>query len=205
MLQLLLYPLLLFVWNWIGNYMYIRIDSKSFKLSRTHVSAIHASSVILAYLLGIPGYILYYWSITYYILDSMYEIVGMIDNNKGIRLFDFGMLLHHFISIAMLKHLCYPGTEKYLYKAFYLAEVSNLPMYMVYHLKVLEYKNKYLTKTLIAIEALGFIVLRLILGGTVTIELVQIDDVSTMLKISAVIMLIISAVWANKLVRQVLS
>lgn len=204
MLHLVLYPLLTFIWNCIGNYLYTNIDNLSFKLSRTHVSAIHASSVILSYLIGVPLSISYYLSITYYIMDTLYEIVDLIKIKKSVRVFDFGVILHHFICISMIGYLYYPHISKYMFKAFYFAELSNMPMYLVYHLKVHGYDNKYLMKGLILVEAMGFIILRILMGGAVTYEMIQIDDVPVTLKASAIIILIISAIWSNKLVRQFL-
>jgi hypothetical protein len=169
-----------------------------------HVSVVHASSVIIAYLIGVPGYILYYWSITYYMMDTLYELVDLVKVNRSIALYDFGMLVHHVVSMIVLEYLWHHHTQKHMYYAFYLAELSNLPMYLVYHLKNSGFKNKYLMKGLIFIEAIAFIGLRLILGGMLSFELMWMQHIPVFMKVASVILLIISLVWTNKLIRQVL-
>lgn len=204
MLSLVIYPLLLYVWYFIGNYLYYNINNGNFKLSRTHVSVIHASSVVISYLFGMPGYILYYWSLTYYMMDTLYELADLYRSNKSIKLYELGMLLHHVISIIVLGYLWSHHTEKHMYYAYYLAELSNFPMYLVHHLKTVGYNNKYMLKVLIFIEAVAFIFLRLVLGSMISFEIMWLEHIPIFMKISSIILLIISLVWTNKLIRQLL-
>lgn len=202
---LLTLPILSYIWYQIGNYLYDNAINKNFKISRTYVSAIHAMTVIFSYLLGIPGYILLHLSITYYIVDTTYELINLLipeKPNRKIKIYDLGMLLHHVISIITLTYFTDPKVEYYVFRAFYLAEVSNLPMYVVYQLKANGYKNNYVLKTIIAIEALAYIVLRLIIGGRITYEMWFENEIPLFIFISATLMLIISAVWTSKLVKQ---
>jgi hypothetical protein len=199
------FPVLSYIWYQIGNYLCETLTNKNFKVSRTYVSVIHAMTVILSYLLGIPGYILLHLSITYYIVDTMYELMNLLvpeKENRKIKIYDLGMLLHHVISMITLTYFVDQKVEYYVFRAFYLAEISNLPMYVVYQLKANGYKNNYVLKTIIAIEALAYIVLRLVIGGKITYDMFFENDIPSFVFISAILMLIISAVWTNKLVKQ---
>ena len=203
----LTFPVLVFIWYQIQNYLYNTIAHKTFKISRNFVSAIHATTVIFSYLVGIPGYILLHLSITYYIMDSMYELMNLLwpeKPNRKITIYDLGMLLHHVICITVLTQFTHPTVEYHVFRAFFLSEVSNMPMYLVYHLKGVKYMNTNMIKFIIAIEALGYIVLRLIIGGKITYDMWFEKDISSFVFTSAILILIISAVWTNKLIRQLL-
>jgi len=200
----IIYPILVAIWHFIGNYFYYNVNNHNFKLSRIHVSAVHASTVIIAYLINVPGYILCYWSVTYFIMDTLYELLSIWTFKSKFGLFDAGILLHHFTSIAVLRYLNYPITEPYMLKAFYLSEISNLPMYLVYHLRTSGYTNKYLMKPLIAIEAIGYIALRLMWGGLISFQIWFIRDIPWFMCLASTIMLAISVVWTTKLVKQIL-
>lgn len=197
----MIFPLL-FIWGCIGNYYYYNIYNKNFKLSRMSVSATHAVTVILSYVIGIPGNILMHVSISYYLIDTVYELMNSLEQNKKIKIYDLGIVLHHVVSIVALTYFTYLKTEYYLYKAFYLAEISNLPMYLVYHLQKINYANNYVLKPLIAVEALGFIILRLIMGGSIFYEMLFENEIAGIIYILSIIMLIISVVWSQKLIVQ---
>lgn len=207
MLQFLLYLFLLFIWYNIGDYFYYFVNKKNFKLSKLYVSVVHASSVVLSYLIGVPGYILLYWSTTYYIIDTFYEILELVSFDKKSRLYTLGMLLHHGLTIMALKYLCYPATVNYMYYAFFLAELSNFPMYLVYQLKSLGYDHDhpYLLKFVICIEAMTFIYLRLIIGGSMGYEMFWKEEIPPFMKFSAYVVFIISLIWTNKLINQLLA
>lgn len=200
----LLYPLLTWLWHYIANCFYYNVNNHNFNLSRIHVSAVHAVVVVISYLLNVPGYVLCYLSVSYFIMDTIYELLSIWAFKSKFRLFDFGILLHHFTSIAVLRYLNYPITAPYMLKAIYLSEVSNLPMYLVYHLRTSGYTNKYLIKPLIVIEAMGYIGLRLVLGGLISLQMWFIKDIPWFMCISSTIMLIISTIWTIKLVKQVI-
>ena len=195
-------PLLMVIWYNIGNYFYYNLNKKNFKLSRMNVSAVHAISVILSYLIGIPGHLLIYWSTTYYIMDTLYEGVNLYSPEKNVNLYEFGIILHHIISIFIISYLPQPIIGNYIYQSFFLAEVSNLPMYLVYHLQKIGYTNNYVLKSVIFVEALAYIICRLVLCSEIAYDMFFRNDVPWSIWISSVVILIISAVWTIKLFKQ---
>lgn len=203
-LSYFIFPFLLFIWYQIGDYLYYNINKKNFKLSRMHVSAIHATSVILSYLIGISGHLLMYWSTAYYVIDTIYEFINLYKPEKKINLYEFGIVIHHFISMFILSYIPHPNIGYHVYKSFFLAEVSNLPMYTVYHLQKVGYTNNYILKPTIFIEAMAFIICRLIICGQIAYEMFFRPDVPWSVWLASIGILIISAVWVGKLFKQII-
>ena len=190
-------------WTYYGNKLYQRTN-KNFNISRLCNSATHAILVILCYLFYIPSYMLHYISITYYVIDTLYEIINLFpQTEKNIKAYDFGTIAHHIIIVLSLKYLLDPITCSYVYYLFFLSELSNLPMYVVYYLKKTKYENDWVIRSIIILEAVGYIVLRLILGTKQVYELFFIPSIPMPMIISAISILVISAIWTRKLVTQV--
>lgn len=200
---LFIYPFLLTVWCII--YRIIDRYNKNFKLSRMNTSAIHALSVIIAYSLNVPAYVIYYWSLTYYIQDSAWELCLLFCHNRTPRIFDLGIILHHVVSIGLVTQLYYKTTESYVYYPLYLAEVSNLPLYLVYHLRGIQYKNLVIMKLLTIVEVIFYMFFRLYCGGLIVYKNYWIETIPDFIKFSSYFMLIFSIIWTTKLIRQLLT
>jgi hypothetical protein len=160
-------------------------------------SAIHATIVIIFYLFGGSGVILNYISSTYYIAD----LVNIIIQFKP-TLYNFGIAIHHVVTMTVLTYLCFPETQSYLYIGFFLSELSNVPMYIVYHLKENHVQGNIVT-LLTGIEALGFIVCRILIGGKLCIDITLDKNMPWIMSISGWIIFVISFYWSYKLIMQI--
>jgi hypothetical protein len=195
----------LITWVFAGITIYY-LTNNNFAIGRNYNSAAHASLVILTYLLSIPGYGLYYVSMTYYIIDTVYELIYLIFLNKKteMKLFDCGLLTHHLVVLLSLKYLYDPLTGHYVHYLFYLSELSNIPMYVIYHLRKIKYTNTYVIKSLVLLETLGYAILRLFLASKEIYNLLFIAEIPRTMIISAISIVMISAFWTWKLVRQLI-
>src|SRR6266446_6716899 len=104
-------------WVYYGSKIY-EITNKNFNISRLYNSTTHALLVIICYLFYIPSHTLYYISITYYLIDSIYEIINLTTQTMKIKAYDCGILVHHIIIILSLKYLQDPLTASFTYYLF---------------------------------------------------------------------------------------
>ena len=160
-------------------------------------SAIHATIVIVFYLLNGSGVILHYISSAYYIAD----LVNIITQFKP-TLYNFGIAIHHIVTMTVLTYLCFPETQSYLYIGFFLSELSNIPMYLVYHLKENHVQGT-IVILLTGIEAIGFIVCRILIGGKLCIDITLDKNIPWLMSISGWIIFVISFYWSYKLIMQI--
>jgi hypothetical protein len=201
----LLHPLFLVLWGLCAN-VYYYLCGNNFKVSRMFVSATHATSVILAYYMNIPGYYLYYFSVSYYLVDTFFELTNILlpeNGHKNIKLFDCGIVLHHFVTMSGLVYLWYPETQNHMYYAFCMSEISNLPMYVVYYMKHKKIDEE-ITRKAIICEAIAYVFIRLILGSKMVCELWYNDNIPSLMTFSAIIILVLSYVWTAKVISQAL-
>lgn len=196
-----------FLWLYYGYRMYYIAD-KNYDIANIFNSTTHAIIVVGCYIFGIAGSTLYYISITYYLVDTLYEFINLVPQNKNkpikIGLYNMGILIHHLIIIISINYLYYEETNKRMYYAFYLAELSNFPMYVVKYLKKVGYQNTIIVHAIIIIEIIGYIYLRLYLGGIEAIMLLFEANSPWLIIFASFAMLIISAVWTYKLIRQII-
>lgn len=169
----------------------------NFKIQRNIFSSIHASCVILSYLLGLPGYILYYISMAYYGIDTCLELLTMHS------IYNIGMTFHHIVSLMALGYLHNPSTYHHIYFPYFITELSNLPLYVVYHLKAVKYNNKYMMNLLLIIEATIYIGLRLVYGLKMGYVMLFINYTPWPLLIAFVLIYLMSMMWAKGLCRQI--
>lgn len=173
--------------------------NKQLKVTRNQISAIHAIGVVFACIFDINAYTLSVWAISYYLVDGVLELMSIT------KLYNVGMLVHHCVTIGVLTYLLDPETSYFMRMAFLLSEVSNLPMYLVYHLKSIKYDNKTVIKFLIIVEALFFIVLRMGLGTKMAYECYFVYNMPIPMCLSSVVILGISLQWTIKLIKQILN
>ena len=114
------------------------------------------------------------------------------------------MLLHHIVTMSVLYYLLLPTTSQYMKIAFVLSEASNLPMYLVYHLKSENYSNTLVMKLLIIVEALSFIILRLFWGSYILFQITFIDPMPILMQLSGSFIILISIIWSVNLLQQII-
>lgn len=202
---MLYFLLSLICWFYYGQKCYYWTN-KNFETSILINSATHASFIVLAYLFDITGTTVYYVSLSYYILDTFYELINLVplNNNKPIkiRLYNVGIFIHHIVIIYTLKYLTHTSSEKHMMYAFYLAELSNFPMYVVKYLKKNKYHNKIIINLFIVAEIIAYLYLRIYLGGYQAYTLLFEFDIPYTVIIASWLIIIISTVWTYKLIIQ---
>jgi hypothetical protein len=186
----------LYVWHSLANV--LNYFNNNFKLSRMNISAVHALTVIFFYLFDRSVYILYYISLAYYIMDTKYELTNIMYSKKK-SLYDFGIIIHHLLSMSIISYLLIPSVNIYVFYAYFLSEISNLPMYLAYHLIHINYPNKTLIRWITITEAFSFGFFRLCLGGYKAYQVWYMPDTPMFIIVSSVILLLISLIWTIKL------
>lgn len=189
--------LLIIFWNILLFTFYHK--NNSLKLSRNFISAIHALGVVFSYITHINPSIVYYWAISYYLVDGFFEVATIN------RLYNIGLLVHHIVTVKVLIYLNDSYTSDVMFYAFFLSELSNIPMYIVYYLKSIKYPNKLLIKFSIFVEALSFIILRLIIGSKIAYDCYFNLNMPLPLCVASVFILGISLTWILKLVKQLIN
>ena len=190
-----------FLWYLIGNSLYY-YNSCDFKIGRVLTSACHAITVVMFYLLNGPTWLLCSLSQGYYIMDTMYELVAL-KRAESIGLYQLGMILHHIVTGFGLTYLLNPLTTQYMLNAYFLAEVSNLPMYIVRILHYQNYENKNVIKAIIFLEFLAYMYFRMFLCGFIIYDVFTNMELPYVFKGMTLIMYTISAIWTYKLWTQV--
>ncbi|QKF93579.1 hypothetical protein QKU48_gp0121 [Fadolivirus algeromassiliense] len=187
-----LLPYLLCLSFWVGTTILCYRYDPVYKLVRNYISAIHATSILTLFSLGISGHYVFYLTSMYYLMDGMVELYYSIRNRK---LYNLMMVMHHTISIYILAYLQSPVIVDKLYYSFCMVEASNFPIYLVYHLKSKKYNNEFIIRGLILCEMLSFLVFRFAIGGYNTYLSLFDKDVPYLVMFSSISILIMSSVW----------
>lgn len=148
-------------WALLAYYLYNKTDD-NIKVTRNYISTIHATFVLLFFTFSVPAKWLFFVTVGYYTFDGIVDLYYLI---KTKRFYNLTIVSHHIISCFILSYLNDEVVAKYLYYSFFLIEISNFPIYIVYHLKSNKYDNETVIKSLIVVEALSFLILRLVLCG----------------------------------------
>lgn len=138
--------------------------SPNFIIAKNWVSFVHASTVVIFYLTNCSESNLFYISCAYYFLDTVYTLYYF----KGI--FDFGLILHHIFTIAAITYLDNKEVSEYVRFIFFIAELSNLPMYFAEYFEMVA--NKKLARIFILVEIISYTNLRLMFGLYVMYDIV---------------------------------
>jgi hypothetical protein len=165
-------------------------------ITRNYLSAIHATSVILFYLSSMNILYLYYISMGYYLADIIHEITTI---QKTITLYQVGVIVHHAIVILSLHTLFDIYNAPYYYKAFFLAEISNFPLYVHGHLMLINYPNRTVINIMLVIQILAYTILRLYLWYPIIYNIYMSNNFHYHLMLSVGIIYFISIVWIYKL------
>jgi hypothetical protein len=189
-------------WYYLGNMLFYYNEYNS-KVARNLTSLMHALSVIFFYTTNIDVYFLYLVSQGYYAIDTAYEIVDL-RRAKAIRLYQVGILAHHFVTLYGLQYLINPLTTHYIYDTFFLAELSNLPLYLMRHLMSKGYYNKYLIKGVTFLEFIAYLGLRILLCVPIIYSVFTDPNVDMLLKAMTGAMYFISGFWTYKMFGQLI-
>jgi len=174
-------------------------------VTRNCLSVVHATVVVASYLYWPNVDYLYYTSMGYYIADGVHELIGIFGPKKTtLALSQFGIVLHHIIMLFGLGTLFDPVNVIYFYRAYYLAEISNYPLYVRYHLRYMNCTNTVIVTTVVFFQALAYIVLRLLLCGVIMLDMIANNAMNKPLYIMTGMLYLMSTVWAYKISRQFL-
>ena len=187
------------IWFYIPVSIYL-CHNLSWKVVSNITSTIHASTVVMFYLIGINFEILFYSSCGYYIFDGCLNIYYYYKNKNSGYLF---MIVHHIATVFTLTYLYNPVCTDTIFKNFFLLELSNYPLYIVYHLKSVKYDNQYVVGFFIFLEAVASIVCRLILGTMNLYRVYSIKDFPWTPLLMGVLIYIISILWLKAILKQI--
>jgi hypothetical protein len=177
------------------------------KVSRNKVSTVHASGVVAAYFLSIdPTYIIY-WSTSYYVIDTLFELgTRSYDFKKKLLkiVLEYAMVFHHLVSIGVVQNLTDPHVGDIIFAGLYLAEISNFPMYVVYHLKAIKSERHTLIKCLIVLEIVFNVYFRLYTGSFFFYRLATSGYMTMFMLFATISMYLLSIFWTVGLCQQLM-
>ncbi len=192
------YNLSIIVWALLTYFIYR--NGVNFKITRNYTSIIHATTILLFFTFNLSSSYLFPVTFGYYIFDGLLEVYGLI---KTRRLYNLGMIFHHIISCYILSYLLDPVVEDYLRYSFFTIEVSNYPIYLVYHLKSIKYNNEIVIRLLIICEALSFLFFRMFLCGISIYDSIMSGLLPYPPIICGVAIYTMSAVWLYGMILQI--
>lgn len=141
--------------------------SPNFIIAKNWVSLVHALTVVIFYLMSMDETILFYISCTYYLLDTFYTVYYYVG------IFDFGLILHHIFTIGAITYMKDEEVSGYVRFIFFVAELSNLPMYFAEYFEMIG--NKRQAYNFILIEVIIYVILRLIFGLYVMYDVIKLE------------------------------
>ncbi|ARF09949.1 hypothetical protein Indivirus_6_15 [Indivirus ILV1] len=189
------------LWYFIGNLTYF-LCNDDFKIARNITSALHALSVVFFYQFNFSVFPVFYISRGYYVIDSMYEMASL-KSASSLKLYQLGMLVHHVATILVLYYLIDPLLTNYIYYTYFLAEVSNLPMYIMRHFNSINITNKYVIMLLLVSEFIAYSILRMTMCLPIIYEAYFDHYVPNLFRVLMAIMYTISGFWTYKLFTQI--
>lgn len=164
----------------------------NFKICKNILATLNAINIIICYLLNVNKMYIIYISISYY----FYDIVDLLKNMRKIHI--QGFLLHHILTILYISYIISPYGE-IIFNGLFLFELSNLPIYLVYHNKLNKYNNY--MKLLLTYEIISYFILRIICGGYLIFQ--NIFTLNLIIPTSCGILIyIISIMWLYKMIIQ---
>lgn len=176
----------------------LHFNKYGFKIARNCTSTIHAAFVLIFFTFGISPMDMLYVTTGYYLFDCIIESIELIKHH---RLYNFGMVLHHAVSMYVLSYLQDPTLCEYIYYSFFIIEVSNFPVYLVYYLKSIKYGNEILIRLLILLEITSFTICRIMIYGTMLLHGIKMGIPFAPLLCGALIY-IMSVIWLYGMVLQ---
>ena len=168
--------------------------------TRNVLSALHASSVVLFYKYATSH--IYYVSLSYYLVDLLHELNELEGIPNKLQL---GMMLHHILIIFSTGSMFDPQLAPYYYHVFYLAELSNFPLYAYYHMKNMNYQNHYVMTAILFLQSLSFAVLRLGGWAPSIYHAYSKNLLSNYMMFASIIVYILSATWCYMMAKKFMS
>jgi len=165
------------------------------KISRNTISASHAFIIMILYIFGYEPAIQMNFSIPYYLYDLIIELSG------GLNWYSSAMICHHLSSIYIASYLANLELGPNIYFGFFIIEISNIPLYIVYHLKTIRYENKIIVKIFICFEILFSLIFRFGFGIPLIYKMWFLNT-PWLIHLSYSFILVISVLWLNRLWRQ---
>lgn len=187
------------VW-FIPNYNYKNV------IFRNIISATHASIIIATYLCfnisNSVSLFIYYISVGYYISDTLLEILDI--QVKEITLTQFGTIAHHIILIIGLCFLIDPKTSEFFWKTYFLAELSNYPLYIKGHLHFTKSTNNFVIFCVVLLHATVFLICRFYCGFFILRDAYITGTYHTFM-LMAFLLYLLSIVWFYKICQQTIT
>lgn len=151
---------------WVLFYVLLPISNQNIK--RNLLSFLHSIMCVIMCIYELPSYI-FYLSSSYYTYDL---IMQLLTTNKLLNASTISMSFHHIIGVYGLQYLNSNNEiliNNFLYM-YMLLEISNFPVYIMYHWKQIIDKKKteidnfyirLISKILLIIEIITFTILRI--------------------------------------------
>jgi hypothetical protein len=186
---------------WISTTFYFKKKQFPTKIARNFGSTLHATIVGIFYLFGLSSEYLFYISFAYYLVDSFPELYYFI---KLRRLSNLLMVGHHIISCLALTALSNPLDPRIplMVETFAQLEISNYPIYLVYHLKTTGYDNDLVIRLLIFVEFVSYFVLRIYFIGLKLYSIIFFGGFSYLMIIGIGIIYGLSCLWLCGMILQ---
>ncbi len=191
----------LFIWTGL-TYLMSKFINSDTKIVRNFSSICHATSVVIFYTFNLTPEYLFHITFGYYTVDGIVELYYLL---KTKRLYSLMMIIHHIFTCIManqLTDLTDPIMVRYILSIFYLAELSNFPIYLVYHLRATGYNNDLVLKLLTIVEIIVYVILRIILCGIELYEVYMSEKFSYLMLSGSVFVYIMSIAWSYRLFLQ---
>ena len=197
---------ILLVCLWVLLYSLIPILNNNIK--RNIISAIHSILTVILCTYQDPYYI-YYISTSYYTYDMVLQLLG---TQKMLNVSTISLGIHHIIAVYSLQFIINGPkefTDPFLYM-FMLLELSNFPVYIMYHWKQTNGKknddndNGYIliiTKILLTIEIIIYFTLRL--TYSLYILIVNSNSMPTEILITSAMLYLLSIFWWVSMLNQI--
>lgn len=171
------------IYNIITKNSYIHETSKE---DKNTVSFIHAMSVVVLYIINLyPTTFFMYFSISFYVMDLCVDLKMNIN---------YSTIIHH---ISTIISLLYIKQYYFVYELLILMEISNIPMYIVYHRIC---SGQIVSKSYIYFEIAYYVSFRVLCGTYVIIY--SFHHMDLLLKSIVFIIGVMSLYWTRKLFKQ---
>lgn len=195
---------ILLVCVWILFYTTIPILNQNIK--RNLISVIHSITCVILCLMNLPEQI-FYLSSSYYTYDMILQI---LTTAKIFNASTISMSIHHIIGVYSLQYLISNNKELvdiFLYM-FMLLEISNFPVYIMYHWKQSYGKKSsekkfsvtLITKILLILEIVTYFVFRM--TYTLYLLIINYQLVPMDLMIISVVLYLLSIFWWMNMIYQ---
>jgi hypothetical protein len=153
------------------------------------------------YLFGLLPAYLFYISIGYYIVDSLFELYNYFKTKRTTNLLIVG---HHLVSSLVIHKLTDQNDPNMslMFETFVQVELSNYPVYLVYHLKTIGCTNQLVIKALTLLEIAGYAYLRLYLFGIKIYHAIIFGTFSYLMIVGSIVIYGLSCAWFYAFVSQ---